>query len=252
MREEMKERDMTLYDELKSILDVGFREIYKKFIYIHCRELLDEMMPGELDESITGAIAYCYIDRTQGLNFQPILIAAMEAGSLQVFSYPDNKNTIYILRLRDEAMKPQEHHDGGKHMYLYGFDRSKYEFFDLSVVNYDPEIFKDVKEHIDTMYYADDMVEEFRSEKWSHLDRYRNDMFPDDVQALLYSEENGIEKVWVRLTFMTQNDEIFGELLNEPYQDYGCHEGTLIELKEVDSNDDKVLVFTGRMARKNE
>ena len=32
----------------------------------------------------------------------------------------------------------------------------------------------------------------------------------------------------------------------------GCHEGTLIELKEVDSNDDKVLVFTGRMARKNE
>jgi hypothetical protein len=32
----------------------------------------------------------------------------------------------------------------------------------------------------------------------------------------------------------------------------GCHEETLIELKEVDSNDDKVLVFTGRMARKND
>ena len=60
----------------------------------------------------------------------------------------------------------------------------------------------------------------------------------------------GIEQVWVRLTFMTMNDEIFGELLNEPYQDYGCHEGTLIELTEAKAGDGKVLVFTGRMAEK--
>lgn len=243
---------MSFYDELKDFSQVGFRDIYKKFIYIHCRELLDEMIPGELDDSITGVIAYCYIDRTEGLSFRPILIAAMEAESLHVFSYPHNENTIYVLRLRDKPIKPQERHDGDKHMYLYGLDQNKYVFFDMSVVNFDTETFKDVKEHIDTIYYADDMVEEFRSEKWAFLDKYRNDMYPDDVQALLFSEGNEIEQVWVRLTFMTQNDEIFGELLNEPYQDFGCHEGTMIELREVDSNDDKVLLFTGRMARKKE
>lgn len=75
-------------------------------------------------------------------------------------------------------------------------------------------------------------------------------MREDSIQVLLYSKENGIEQVWVRLTFMTKNDVIFGELLNEPYQDYGCHEGTLIELVETDVGDDKVLVFTGRMVRK--
>lgn len=95
------------------------------------------------------------------------------------------------------------------------------------------------------------MVEEFRlDDKWKFLDVYRNFTYPDDVQALLFSEKNGIEQVWVRLTFMTQNDEIFGELLNEPYQDFGCHEGTLIELVETNAGDDKVLIFTGRMARK--
>lgn len=243
---------MTLYDELKTFSQVGFRDIYKKFIYIHCRELLDEMMPGALNEDITGVIAYCYIDRTEGISFRPIMIAAMKPDTLQVFVYPDHENTIYVLRLRNDAVKMSELHDGDKHMYLYGVDPEKYQYFDLSVVNFDTDSFKEIKDDIDTNYSAGDMVEEFRSEKWSFLDKYRNTMFPDDVQALLFSEENGIEQVWVRLTFMTQNDEIFGELLNEPYQDYGCHEGTLIELAEVNSKDDKVLIFTGRMARKQE
>lgn len=240
---------MTLYDELKTFSQVSFREIYKKFIYIHCRELLDEMMPGELEASISGVIAYCYIDRTGGLSFRTIMIAAMKPESLQVFVYPHCNDTIYVLRLRDGVVKMSELHEGDKHMYLYGVNKNKYQFFDLSLVNFDTESFREIKNQVDTNYDAGDMVEEFRSEEWSFLDKYRNDMYPDDVQALLYSKENGIEQVWVRLTFMTQNNEIFGELLNEPYQDYGCHKGMLIELMEVKAKDDKVLIFTGRMVR---
>ena len=55
---------MTLYDELKDFSQVGFRDIYKKFIYIHGRELLDEMMPGELDDSITGVVAQNKVNQT--------------------------------------------------------------------------------------------------------------------------------------------------------------------------------------------
>ncbi len=156
-----------------------------------------------------------------------------------------------VLRLRNDVVKMSELHEGDIHMYLYGVEPDKYQFFDLSVVNFDTDSFREIKDYIDTNYSAGDMVEEFRSdEKWSFLDKYRNTMFPDDVQALLFSEDNGIEQVWVRLAFMTQNDEIFGELLNEPYKDYGCHEGTLIEITEFHSEEDRVLLFTGRMAKK--
>ncbi len=243
---------MTLYDELKSFSLVGFREIYKKFIYIHCRELLDVMMSGELDESITGVIAYCYIDRTEGLSFRPIMVAAMKADTLQVFDYPHQENTIYVLRLREDVVKMSELHDGDNHMYLYGVNPDKDEFFDLSIVDFDTESFAEIKDYTDEIYDAGEYVEELRSDKYTFLDEHRNNMFPDDVKALLIGKENGIEQVWVRLTFVTQDKEIFGELLNEPYRDYGCHEGDLIEIQEVNVEDGKVLVFTGRIAERTE
>lgn len=90
---------------------------------------------------------------------------------------------------------------------------------------------------------------DLRSDRFAFLDNYRHPRFPDDVQALLYREENGIEQVWVRLTFATKDNELFGELLNEPCRDYGCHAGDLIEIEETDTGDEKVLVSTGRIAR---
>lgn len=240
----------TLLDELKSFSKIGFREIYHKFIYIHCRELLDVIFPGELDESITGVIAYCYIDRTEGLSFRPFMISAVKENCLQVFTMPHEEDTVYVLRLRDGNTKMSELHNGDRHMYLYAVDPARYSFFDLSVVNFDTERFLEIKEHVDEAYSAGDMVENFRSERYAFLDKYRNTFYPDDVQALLYDDNSGGELVWVRLTFMTENDEIFGELLNEPFHDHGCHEGMLIELEEVEAGDDKVLLFTGRTARK--
>ena len=137
-------------------------------------------------------------------------------------------------------------------MYLYGINPDRYEFFDLSIVDFDMESFSEVKDHIDEIYDAGEYVEELRSDKYTFLDEHRNNMFPDDVKALLIGKENGIEQVWVRLTFVTRDNEIFGELLNEPYRDYGCHEGDLIEIQEVNVKDGKVLVFTGRMAERKE
>lgn len=243
---------MTLYDEMISFSKISnFRQIYKKFIYIDCRELLDTMLPGEIEGNITGIFAYCYVDRTEGISFRPLLLAAMREDSIQVFTFPHQEDTIFVLRLRDGEVKMSEFHNDDKHMYLYAVDPSKYSFIDLDILNVNTDEFSDFKEMIDSNYDVDDMVEEFRvDDKWTFLDKYRNFTYPDDVQALLFSEKNGIEQVWVRLTFATQNDEVFGELLNEPYQDYGCHEGTLIELVETNAGDEKVLVFTGRMARK--
>ena len=133
-------------------------------------------------------------------------------------------------------------------MYLYSIDPVNYEFFDLSAVDFDMEAFAEIKDQIDTVYDAGDEVETLRSEKYNYLDKYRNDMFPDDVQALLISEEKGIEQVWVRLSLVSKRNGIFGELLNEPHNDYGCHEGMLIGIKELQTADNKYLVFNGLIA----
>lgn len=240
----------TLFDELKSFSETAFREIYQKFIYIHCRELLDVILPGELEGSITGLVAYCYIDRTEGLSLRPVMIASVKEYSLQVFTFPHLEDTLYVLRLRDGEPEMSELHEGCNHMYLYTVDLDKYRFFDISVVGFDTESLQMIKDDIDSTYSAGEMVEDLRSWRYAFLDMYRNPYFPDDVQALIVGEDKFIEQVWVRLKFVTEDGEIFGELLNEPYRDQGCHEGDLIELKEVRTHYGTFLVFTGRTAEK--
>lgn len=238
----------TLFDELKLLSTVNFRELYQKYIYIHCRKLLDEIFPGEIEDTITGVVAYCYIDSAEGISFRPFMLAAMTEESLQVFTMPHIEDTIYVLRLRDGRAKMSELHDAGHHMYLYAVDPEKYMFFNLSIVNFDTESFQDIKEEIDRAYDAGENKEELRTEGYSGLDKYRHPWYPDDVQVLLYDKEKGGEKVWVRLEVATGENCYLGELLNEPYQDYGCHTGMLIEFTEIGTGEDALLVFTGRTA----
>lgn len=238
----------TLFDELVLLSKVSFRDLYRKFVYIHCRELLDEMLPGEIEDTITGVVAYCYIDSAEGISFRPFMLAAVTEESLQVFTLPHIEDTIYVLRLRDGRAKMSELHDAGHHMYLYAVDPEKYMFFDLSIVNFDTDSFQEIKKEIDRVYDAGENKEELRKKIFSSLDRYRHPWYPDDVQVLLYDKDKGGEKVWVRLEVFMGENCYLGELLNEPYQDYGCHTGTLIEFTEIRTGEDALLVFTGRTA----
>lgn len=225
--------------------------IYIRNLYIDCKELLDEIFPGEVDEEITGLFAYCYIDATEGLSFRSFMLAKMNATSMQVFTLPHQENTIYILRLREGEVKMSEAHEGDKHLYLYAINSHKNHYIDLSVLNLPVEDFVKIKESVDESYKVKDDRELLRSENFSFLDLFRNELYPDDVRVLLYREGIGIEQVWVRAMFIAEK-EIFGELLNEPYQDYDCHEGDLIGFVVAKAGDDKVLVYTGHIAEKVE
>ena len=238
----------TLFDELRSFSEIGFRDIYQKFIYIHCRELLEVMFLGEIDDSITGLVAYCYIDGTEGISFRPFMLGVMKSDSLQIFSLPHFEDTMYVLRLRDGQVFMSEWHQDGNNMYLYAVDPEKYQYFDLKVINFNTDFVQELKNDIDESYSVSEEVDYLRTEKFAYLDKYRHPWFPDDVEALLYSEKNGIEKVWVRLKFIAPENYLFGVLLNEPYKDQGCHEGDLIELAEQKTEEDSFLVFTGRTA----
>lgn len=240
--------EKTLFDEMQSFKNMNFRDIYKKFIYIDCRELLEEILPGELENNITGIFAYCYIDKTEGLSFRPGLLAAMNENSIQVFTFPHQEDTIFVIRLRDETGKRNELHEGARSMYICVIDRNTCSYIDLSVLNVDVDSFDDFKNMIDETYDAGKEVEILRSEEFDFLDEFRNPSYPDDVQALLYKKGIAIEVVWVRLNFRSKK-EIFGELLNEPYSDFGCHKGSMIGLVMTKENNEDVLAFSGKIAR---
>lgn len=249
IRKNEENSTMTLYDELRLLADVNFREIYKQFLYIDCKELLDEMMPGEIAEDITGIFAYSYIDGTEGISFRPFMLAKMDEVTMQVFTFPHQEDTMYILRLRDGEVKMSEVHQNNRHMYLYALAPNKYHFINLDVINAPLDDYQEFKEYIDRTYDVDEDRELLRSEQFSFLDAFRNISYPDDVTVLLFDKEKGIEQVWVR-TVMAADKEIFGELLNEPYQDFGCHEGELIGFVVARNGDEKVLVHTGHVARR--
>lgn len=239
---------MTIFEEFRKLSDVGFRDIYKKWLYIHCPDILKEMYQDVLDEGISGVVAYCYIDRTEGMSFRPVMLAAIRENSMQVFSLPDIEDTIYIFRFREGKGKMSEMHDSGRHLYLYALNPEEHEFLDLSVLNFETESFAPIKDNIDSRYDAGESVEILRQEGYSCLDRYRHAWFPDDVQANIICNDNGVERVWVRLKFAVEDGGVFGELLNEPFRDCGCHKGNMIELEEIEYDGVKFLVFTGRTA----
>ena len=240
---------MTLFNKLKSFIGADFRELYKKFVYIDCKELLDAMLSGEVPDDITGVLAYGYIDSTEGLSFRPFSLAKMSANSIQVFAFPHQEDTIFILRIRERIIKMSEVHNGNIHMYLYAIDPEKYHYLDLQLFNFPTEKYAELKADIDANYKVDEHREKLRSSNFSFLDQFRNRAYPDDVSVLLTAENSGIEQVWVRMLFATKN-EIFGELLNEPFQDYGCHEGEIIGFGLAKAGEDRVLVYTGHIARK--
>lgn len=240
---------MNIFDKMKLFHEANFREIYQKFIYIDCRDLLDEMLPGEIDDDITGVVAYGYIDATEGMSFRPFMLVKLTETAMQVFTFPHQEDTIFVLRLRSDVVRMSELHNGNKHLYLYGVNPYKYHFINLSAFNFPVEDFSELKESIDANYGVDEDKERLRTEEFAFLDQFRNDMYPDDVSVLLYEEGNEIEQVWVRTAFAAEK-EIFGELLNEPYQDFNCHEGDLIGFVMAKSGEDKVLVYTGHVAER--
>ena len=137
---------------------------------------------------ITGVVAYCYIDNTEGLSLRPLMLASLLDDGIQVFTFPRQEDTIYILRLRTGTMNMSETHFENRHMYIYGLDQESHLFFDVRTVNFPVEENRDFINNINHIYDADPKLEELRTEKYAFLDQFRHISFPDDVEALLYKE----------------------------------------------------------------
>lgn len=236
---------------MKLISEANFREINGKFLLVICRDLIEKMFQDEVGENTNGFFAYGYIDEYEGLSLRPFLLANTTDESVMVNNLPHNDNTIYILRVRSDAsdVLMSEFHDGNNSMYLYGIDPNTHFIENLEDLGIDTSEFEDFGNYINEAYKVSPMKEKIRTKEFSWLDQYRNPMFPDDVLVTLYKDKMEPEQVWVR-TFTIMDDGLFfGELLNEPWKDFGCHEYELIGFRLYQEDDFETLIYTGQKAR---
>ena len=226
--------------EFRVIADVSFREIAGQVLYIECKDILEKMKQTEaIEPSMTGLIVYAYIDHSGGLSCWPALIAALAGDSLQVFDLADS-NTKYIFRINEEYKEYSEEL-GDRKLWMCHITPD-HRFCNAELFGTLAEEIRPFGDFIDKQYGMDNPDRKvFRDNReWDHL---RNQYWPDDFQVLLTADGLNGEVVWVRSEFQAK-DEYAGELLNEPYQDFGIHQGNVIGFREHVLNDGDLILYS--------
>lgn len=226
--------------EFRLLSDVGFRDISGQFLYIECRDILEKMKQTEdIRDTSTGLIVYAYIDHTSGLSCQPILVADLKGDELRVFDLAKS-DTRYIFRINEGYKEYSEQVDEIKLWMCH--ITPDHRFCNAKVFGNLIEGLKSFAAFIDKQYdMKDPDKNEFRNN--TDYDQWRNKYWPDDFQVHLFSENNNGEVVWVRAEYVTEQEYI-GELLNEPYQDFGIHEGNMIGFKEHTFDDGEKILYS--------
>ncbi len=93
------------------------------------------------------------------------------------------------------------------------------------------------------IYYEPEQLQAVR--KRGDLDRFRAPGYFDDVSVVLISRDRELipEGVWVRLEGQSGDELSFwGTLLNEPYSDFGVHEGETLTVRFAEDEEGRLLV----------
>lgn len=93
------------------------------------------------------------------------------------------------------------------------------------------------------IYYEPESLRAIRDR--ADLDRFRAPGYFDDVSVILFSKDRETipEGVWVRLEEQSGGGMSFrGTLLNEPYSDFGVHEGEMLTVRFAEDDEGRFLV----------
>lgn len=208
--------DPSLKSQMRPVEGATFRSFYYRFIYVACSGILKMLLGSDHVEDNAGAILYGYIDEQAGLSFQLVKLAILEEHSITLKDAPND--ICFIIRY--ENVKDDM-------------------FLDLSLTELDLEQFSDFANEIHEGYDTDNEEKE-RIRSLEFLDECRHPAFPDDIAVLLLRKDVESEQVWVRGNHITEN-EIYGELLNEPFADFGVHGGDSIRIIPFEKDDGSIM-----------
>jgi uncharacterized protein YegJ (DUF2314 family) len=200
------------------ISETNFRTLYKQFVLlkIHDAEMLAQIGKTLVFPSDTDAfLTYCYIDDEAGLSFHVLCPGVFDAQKL----YPyQNEQTFFIFRSGENDQR--EFKIISRH--------------DTDLSTYDETV------NIITTHHGNAQREEMRSIAW--LDALRAQTHPDDIKILLVRDGCQLEEVWIRvLKFREQG--IIGQLLNEPFQDFGVHSHSELFCQFTETKNKETIAF---------
>ncbi len=237
---------------MDTIAEAGFRELYHNYLYIHCRDVLDDIIPDELQEADTGMLVYCYIDAEVGISYRAMALAQYnnDDGTLAFREMPEALGKC-VFRYHSRYIKQEYPSDEGT-VTIATITPKEHGFINVSIDMPDVDLsaFAEEEKAIHENYdlTQNPKKEELRSEKYKYMDKYRHPACPDDVMVVLFRPDVKPESVWVRCEFEAEN-EVFGRMMTEPKTDFHIHKGTVIGFVPYGEGDEMILVATGHTAR---
>ena len=198
--------------------ETGFRGWYRRFVAFPMKdEYKLHMINYPHIEKANCLLAYGYIDREAGLTLEVLATGFEQEERCTFFDPPERAR----FSLPGERMENEE--------FLLMDDRDRR----LSS-RYGKKLAGLQK------YAAGGEIEKTREMRF--LDDSRHPFFPDDVQVYLMRQGLKPEPCWTRISGLAEN-WIKGVLLNEPEQNFGCHQGEEVAINLDQTEDGKVICY---------
>ena len=196
--------------------ETGFRPFYHHVCALELNDKLTKRLKNcpEIEKS-SHAVVYGYIDPDKGLMLE-VLGAGKQAPKYFYFKDPYEGRRITIS-IGDVAEVP-----------FVWFEKLE------------PRFYKKYAPRIDKLKQYDASEDVEKSREFDFLDGCREPSFPDDVRVLFIKEGLKPEECWVRIIGLGDH-VLIGKLLNQPYQEFGVHEGDTIKFFVRKESEEKIV-----------
>ena len=197
----------------------SFRDVYHKLAIVldngYCFNTFNLMQEKVVPDGIqmNSALVYGYIDKMCGFSYKVLGLTYYEDGDYTLV-WPNDE---VGLTVRGECFK-------------------EFELIPIENKALQKRYARDIE--ITNSCYSNENDEALRA--ITYLDKFRHYDCPDDILAILYMQGMKPEKIWIRPTQFIGDKGgrryFFAKLLNEPFSDYGVHNGDQVVLV-IDSQD---------------
>lgn len=199
--------------------ETGFRALYNGFAAFPMNDKYRKAMEGYPNiEDANCMLVYGYIDIEAGFTLE-VIAAGIEHN--KEFRFFDQSDTTRFF-IRVGAVENDE--------------------FDL-LDNSDNSLSKRYAKKLEmlTSYAVNEEIQKTRDLEF--LDGSRHPYYPDDVQVYITKDGLSPEVCWTRLVGLDEHC-IMGVLLNEPNQNFGCHQGEKIAFFVQETEEKKIICIS--------
>jgi hypothetical protein len=197
------------------------REIINNWAVAEINPGISRILPekGVMHPAANRCIGFFYVDHEEGITFRIHTLCRLEPGrSPEIIANFEDHGEGLILSSDEVGAYTLLSNDEANRLALLEEQRWR--------IYYEPESLRTIRNRTD-------------------LDRFRAPGYFDDVSVILLSKDHEAipEGVWVRLEEQSADGASFrGTLLNEPYADFGVHEGEILTVSFAEDEEGRFLV----------